>query len=36
VTSDDLKRVANKYLDPANLLLVIVRAGPTPASGGSQ
>ena len=36
VTSDDLKRVAGKYLDPANLLLVIVRAGPTPASGGSQ
>ncbi len=36
VTSDDLKRVASKYLDPANLLLVIVRAGPTPASGGSQ
>ena len=36
VTSDDVKRVANTYLDPANLLLVIVRAGPTPASGGSQ
>jgi len=36
VTSDDLKRVANTYLAPANLLLVIVRAGPTPASGGSQ
>jgi predicted Zn-dependent peptidase len=36
VTSDDLKRVATTYLDPANLLLVIVRAGPTPASGGSQ
>jgi predicted Zn-dependent peptidase len=36
VTSDDVKRVANTYLDPANLLLVIVRAGPTPASGGGQ
>ena len=36
VTSDDLKRVANTYLDPANLLLVIVRAGPTPAAGGGQ
>jgi len=36
VTSDDLKRVANRYFDPANLLLVIVRAGPTPASGGGQ
>jgi predicted Zn-dependent peptidase len=28
VTAADLKRVANTYLDPANLLLVIVRAGP--------
>jgi predicted Zn-dependent peptidase len=32
VTADDVKRVANTYLDPANLLLVIVRAGP----GGAQ
>ena len=36
VTSDDLKRVASKYLDPNNLTVVIVRAGPAPASGGSQ
>lgn len=28
VTALDVKRVANTYLDPANLLLVIVRAGP--------
>ena len=32
VTADDVKRVASTYLDPANLLLVIVRAGP----GGAQ
>lgn len=36
VTAADVKRVANLYLDPANVLLVIVRAGPTPASGGGQ
>ena len=41
VTAEDVKRVANTYLDPANLLLVTVRAGaaaPTspPAPGGSQ
>ena len=35
VTADDVKRVANTYLDPANLLLVIVRAGAA-APGGSQ
>jgi len=37
VTSDDVKRVANTYLDPGNLLTVIVRAGaaaPAPAPGG--
>ncbi|HEV8263815.1 MAG TPA: pitrilysin family protein [Gemmatimonadales bacterium] len=28
VTAEDLKRVANAYFNPANLLLVIVRAGP--------
>jgi zinc protease len=32
VTSDDVKRVANTYLAPSNLTLVIVRAGP----GGAQ
>ncbi|HXM37371.1 MAG TPA: pitrilysin family protein [Gemmatimonadales bacterium] len=36
VTSEDVKRVANTYLAPANLTLVIVRAGPVPASGGPQ
>ena len=34
VTSDDVKRVANTYLAPNNLTLVIVRAGP--AAGGAQ
>ena len=32
VTSDDVKRVANTYLAPGNLTLLIVRAGP----GGAQ
>jgi zinc protease len=32
VTTDDLKRVANTYLDPKNLTVVIVRAG----GGGAQ
>ena len=36
VTSDDVKRVAATYLDPAGLTLVIVRAGAGPASGGAQ
>ena len=36
VTSDDVKRVANTYLAPANLTLLIVRAGAGPASGGGQ
>jgi zinc protease len=36
VTSDDLRRVASKYLDPNNLTVVIVRAGPATTSGGSQ
>jgi zinc protease len=36
VTIEDVKRVANTYLAPANLTLVIVRAGPVPASGGPQ
>ena len=35
VTSDDVKRVANTYLAPSNLTLLIVRAGPA-ASGGGQ
>ncbi len=36
VTSDDVKRVANTYLAPGNLTLVIVRAGAGPSSGGGQ
>ena len=36
VTSEDLKRVASKYIDPNNLTVVIVRAGPATTSGGSQ
>jgi len=37
VTAEDVKRVANTYLAPANLLLVTVRAGAAaPAPGGSQ
>jgi zinc protease len=36
VTGDDVKRVANTYLAPGNLTLLIVRAGPGPTSGGSQ
>jgi zinc protease len=36
VTSDDVKRVANTYLAPGNLTLLIVRAGAAPSSGGSQ
>ena len=36
VTIEDLKRVANTYFAPANLTLVIVRAGAAPASGGPQ
>jgi zinc protease len=36
VTSDDVKRVANTYLAPGNLTLLIVRAGAGPANGGGQ
>jgi zinc protease len=36
VTSDDVKRVANTYLAPANLTLVIVRAGAGASNGGGQ
>ena len=36
VTAEDVKRVADTYLDPANLTLVIVRAGPPPAAPGGQ
>jgi predicted Zn-dependent peptidase len=36
VTSDDVKRVASAYLDPANVTLVIVRAGTGPSTGGAQ
>jgi len=34
VTIEDVKRVANTYLAPANLTLVIIRGGPAPTSGG--
>ncbi len=34
VTSADVKRVANTYLAPGNLTLVIVRAGPATSGGG--
>ena len=36
VTSDDVQRVANTYLAPGNLTLLIVRAGAGPSSGGGQ
>ena len=37
VTSDDIRRVAAKYLDPANAAIVIVRpASGAPSSGGAQ
>jgi zinc protease len=36
VTSDDVKRVANAYLAPGNLTLLIVRPGAGPTSGGGQ
>ena len=36
VRSDDVKRVANTYLAPGNLTVVIVRAGAGPSSGGGQ
>jgi zinc protease len=36
VTSDDVKRVANTYLAPGNVTLLIVRAGAAPSSRGAQ
>jgi predicted Zn-dependent peptidase len=36
VTSDDVKRVANTYLAPGNLTVLIVRAGAARSSGGAQ
>jgi zinc protease len=36
VTSEDVKRVATTYLAPANLTVVIVRAGPATTTGGGQ
>ena len=36
VTSDDVKRVANTYLAPGNLTLLIVRPGAAPTPGGGQ
>jgi len=35
VTAEDVKRVAATYLDPANVTLVIVRAGPAPEQTGA-
>ncbi len=35
VTNDDIRRVASKYLDPANAVILIVRPSP-PAEGGGQ
>jgi zinc protease len=34
VTADDIRRVAAKYLDPANVLVIIVK--PAAAAGGAQ
>jgi predicted Zn-dependent peptidase len=36
VTIEDVQRVANTYLAPANLTVVIIRGGPAPTSGGPQ
>ena len=36
VTAEDVKRVANTYLAPGNLTLIVVRAGAGPQAGGSQ
>ena len=37
VTADDIRRVAAKYLDPANAVVIIVRPGtPAPAKTGSE
>ncbi len=37
VTADDIRRVAAKYLDPANAVVIIVRPGTlTPAKTGSE
>jgi predicted Zn-dependent peptidase len=35
VTSEDIRRVAGKYLDPANAVVIIVKPA-TPSSGGTQ
>jgi len=34
VTADDIRRVAQKYLDPANAVVIIVKAGA--GVGGGQ
>ena len=36
VTADDLRRVAQKYLDPANTFVIVVKPGTAPAAGGAQ
>jgi len=36
VTAEDVKRVANTYLAPGNLTLIVVRAGSGPQAGGGQ
>jgi zinc protease len=35
VTNDDIRRVANRYLDPANAVILIVKPAPA-AEGGAQ
>ena len=32
VTNDDIRRVATKYLDPANAVILVIK----PAAGGGQ
>ena len=36
VTGDEIRRVADKYLDPANAVVVIVKPAGTPSHGGAQ
>ena len=36
VTADDIRRVAQKYLDPANAVVIIVKPGAGAGTGGGQ